>query len=318
MMYKQEQVFIQGESTIAATMTTPHGGQSPFPAIILIGGTGGLDRDGNGTGFKSNLYKDLAEWLTTQGFVTLRFDKRGIGKSGGNRNTVGLSGLVDDVATMIRYLKSLDHVLQDILLLGHSEGCIVATLAAERESVSGLILLSGAGVALKTSMQEQAHFLLDEVKRTKGIKGKLLRLSLNEKSVIGKQQKLFERVTATDQDTMRIQLMKFPAKWLREHLAYTDESLRDRLVQLNVPTLALTGDRDVQTDVHHLDELDALHAKHVEVQKIRNMDHMLKHFDGEMSILDVKKQYRAQLKKPLHPELQHQLHEWLIRHNWIS
>ncbi|WP_214760923.1 alpha/beta fold hydrolase [Exiguobacterium sp. s129] len=317
-MYKQEQVFIQGESTIAATMTIPHDGQSPFPAIVLIGGTGGLDRDGNGTGFKSNLYKDLAEWLTTQRFATLRFDKRGIGKSGGDRNTVGLSGLVDDVATIIRYLKSLDHVSQDILLLGHSEGCIVATLAAERESVSALILMSGAGVALKTSMQEQAHFLLDEVKRTKGIKGKLLRLSLNEKSVIGKQQKLFERVTATDQDTMRIQLMKFPAKWLREHLAYTDESLRDRLVQLNVPTLALTGDQDVQTDVHHLDELDALHAEHVEVQKIRNMDHMLKHFDGEMSILDVKKQYRAQLKEPLHPELQHQLHEWLIRHNWIS
>lgn len=316
-MFKQEQVFIQGESTIAATMTIPNDGQSNYPTIVLIGGTGGLNRDGNGTGFKSNLYKDLAEWLTTKGFVTLRFDKRGIGKSGGDRNSVGLSGLVDDVATMIRYLKSLDYVSQDILLLGHSEGCIVATLAAERESVSGLILLSGAGVALKTSMQEQAHFLLDEVKRTKGIKGMLLRLSLNEKSVIGKQQKLFERVTATDQDTMRIQLMKFPAKWLREHLAYTDDSLRDRLVQLSIPTLALTGDRDVQTDVHHLDELDALHAEHIEVQKIRNMDHMLKHFDGEMSILDVKKQYRAQLKEPLHPELQHQLHEWLS-HNWIS
>ena len=317
-MFKQEQVFIQGESTIAATMTIPNDGQSTDPVIVLIGGTGGLNRDGNGRGFKSNLYKDLAEWLTTQGFVTVRFDKRGIGKSGGDRNSVGLSGLVDDVATMIRYLKSLDYVSQDILLLGHSEGCIVATLAAERESVSGLILLSGAGVALKTSMQEQAHFLLDEVKRTKGIKGMLLRLSLNEKSVIGKQQKLFERVTATDQDTMRIQLMKFPAKWLREHLAYTDDSLRDRLVQLSIPTLALTGDRDVQTDVHHLDELDALHAEHIEVQKIRNMDHMLKHFDGEMSILDVKKQYRAQLKEPLHLELQHQLHEWLKRHDWTS
>lgn len=317
-MYKQEEVFIQGDSTIPATMTTPHDGQSPFPAIILIGGTGGLDRDGNGTGFKSNLYKDLAEWLTTQGFVTLRFDKRGIGKSGGNRNSVGLTGLVDDVATIVRYLKSRDHVSQDILLLGHSEGCIVATLAAERESVSGLILLSGAGVALKTSMQEQAHALLDEVKRTKGIKGKLLRLSLNEKSVIGKQQKLFERVTATDQDTMRIQLMKFPAKWLREHLAFTDESLRERLVQLHIPTLAMTGDRDVQTDAHHLDELDALHAEQIEVQKIKDMDHMLKHFDGEMSILDVKKQYRSQLRQPLHPELQHQLHEWLVRHNRTS
>ncbi len=317
-MFKQEEVFIQGEEVISATVTIPEQERESYPAIVLIGGTGGLNRDGNGLGFKMNLYKDLAEWLTTQGFVTLRYDKRGIGKSGGNRNSVGLTGLVDDVTAVVRYLKSHDHVSQDILLLGHSEGCIVATLAAERESVSGLILLSGAGVALKTSMQEQAHFLLDEVKRTKGIKGKLLRLSLNEKSVIGKQQKLFERVTATDQDTMRIQLMKFPAKWLREHLAYTDELLRDRLVQLNVPTLALTGDRDVQTDVHHLDELDALHAEHIEVQKIKNMDHMLKHFDGEMSILDVKKQYRAQLKEPLHPELQHQLHEWLIRHNWIS
>ena len=317
-MYRQEEVLIQGETTIAATLTSPNQDQSSFPAIVLIGGTGGLDRDGNGIGFKSNVYKDLAEWLSTQGFVTLRYDKRGVGKSGGNRNSVGLTGLVDDVTAVVRYLKSRDHVSQDILLLGHSEGCIVATLAAERESVSGLILLSGAGVALKTSMQEQAHALLDEVTRTKGLKGKLLRLSLNEKSVIGKQQKLFERVTATDQDTMRIQLMKFPAKWLREHLALTDESLRERLIQLNIPTLALTGDRDVQTDAQHLDELDALHAEQIEVQKIKDMDHMLKHFDGEMSILDVKKQYRSQLSDPLHPELQHQLHEWLKRHNWTS
>lgn len=317
-MYKQENVLIQGETTIAATITTPDQERSSFPAIVLIGGTGGLDRDGNGTGFKSNLYKDLAEWLTIQGFITLRYDKRGIGKSGGNRHSVGLTGLVDDVSAVVRYLKSHDHVSQDVLLLGHSEGCIVATLAAERESVSGLILLSGAGVALKTSMQEQAYALLEEVGRTKGIKGKLLRFSLNEKSVVGKQQKLFERVTATDQDTMRIQLMKFPAKWLREHLAHTDVSLRERLVQLNIPTLALTGDRDVQTDVEHLDELAALHVEHIEVQKIKDMDHMLKHFDGEMSILDVKKQYRSQLSEPLHPELQHQLHEWLKRHDWAS
>ena len=317
-MYKQENVLIQGETTIAATITTPDQERSSFPAIVLIGGTGGLDRDGNGTGFKSNLYKDLAEWLTIQGFITLRYDKRGIGKSGGNRHSVGLTGLVDDVSAVVRYLKSHDHVSQDVLLLGHSEGCIVATLAAERESVSGLVLLSGAGVALKTSMQEQAHALLEEVGRTKGIKGKLLRFSLNEKSVVGKQQKLFERVTTTDQDTMRIQLMKFPAKWLREHLTHTDVSLRERLVQLNIPTLALTGDRDVQTDVEHLDELAALHVEHIEVQKIKDMDHMLKHFDGEMSILDVKKQYRSQLSEPLHPELQHQLHEWLKRHDWAS
>lgn len=317
-MYKQENVLIQGETTIAATITTPDQERSSFPTIVLIGGTGGLDRDGNGTSFKSNLYKDLAEWLTIQGFITLRYDKRGIGKSGGNRHSVGLTGLVDDVSAVVRYLKSHDHVSQDVLLLGHSEGCIVATLAAGRESVSGLILLSGAGIALKTSMQEQAHALLDEVKRTKGIKGKLLRFSLNEKSVVGKQQKLFERVTATDQDTMRIQLMKFPAKWLREHLAHTDVSLRERLVQLNIPTLALTGDRDVQTDVEHLDELAALHVEHIEVQKIKDMDHMLKHFDGEMSILDVKKQYRSQLSEPHHPELQHQLHEWLKRHDWAS
>ncbi|WP_215141184.1 alpha/beta hydrolase [Exiguobacterium qingdaonense] len=316
-MYKQEEVLIQGETTIAATITTPNQEQSAFPAIVLIGGTGGLNRDGNGTGFKSNLYKDLAEWLTTQGFVTLRFDKRGIGKSGGNRHSVGVTELVDDVATIIRYLKSLDRVSEDILLLGHSEGCIVVTLATEHESVSGMILLSGAGVTLKTSMQEQAHALLEEVGRTKGIKGKLLRLSLNEKSVIRKQHKLFERVTATDQDTMRIQLMKFPAKWLREHLAYTDESLRKRLVQLNLPTLAITGERDVQTDARHLDELDALHALNIETVRVADMDHMLKHFDGEMSILDVKKQYRSQHGEPLHPELQHQLHKWLMRHNWI-
>ncbi len=317
-MLKQEEVFIQGEEVISATVTIPEQERESYPAIVLIGGTGGLNRDGNGLGFKMNLYKDMAEWLTTQGFVTLRYDKRGIGKSGGNRNSVGLTGLVDDVTAVVRYLKSHDHVSQDILLLGHSEGCIVATLAAERESVSGLILLSGAGVALKTSMQEQAHFLLEEVERTKGIKGMLLRFSLNEKSVIGKQQKLFKRVTATDQDTMRIQLMKFPAKWLREHLAYTDESLRERLVQLNVPKLAVTGDRDVQTNVRHLEELDALHAPNMETVKIADMDHMLKHFADEMTILDVKKQYRTEIREPLHPQLQHHLMDWLKRKGYLN
>lgn len=313
-MTNNQEVLIQGQVTIGATLTKPEAAQELYPAAVIIGGTGSMNRDGSGVGFKMNLYRDLAEELTELGFITLRYDKRGVGKTGGNRTTAGVTELVEDLKHVITFLKTQDGVdANRVILVGHSEGAILATLAAEQESVAGLILLSGAGASLKTSMEEQAQFLLKEVQETKGLKGKLLSRVLTEKAVVQKQQKLFERVTATDQDTIRIQLVKFPAKWLRQHLTYSDEDLLMKMKAVTIPILAVTGQKDVQTDYRNLEKVDDLNSEWIETEVISDMDHMLKSFTGRTSILDVKKQYRNEIGQPLHPELIQSIASWSLK-----
>lgn len=305
-----EEITIKGKHDLAATLTR-HPSEGQQPGLIIINGSGKLNRDGNGFGFKMNIYKELAESLSDMGYVTLRYDKRGVAKSGGDAKVTGVYDLVDDVQSCIKHLKSLPYVDENkIVLAGHSEGCILATLVSKLESVAGLLLISGAGVCLKTSMEEQAQSLLKEVQETKGIKGALLRLTVKEKSVIGKQKKLFAKILNTTTDTSRVQGLKFPAKWMREHLQLSDQDILDILSEYHLPVLAVTGDMDIQTDYRNLSLLKDLNMSNVQVEVIPNMDHLLKEFDGQMTILNIKKQYLKEKGKPVHGELLELIQSW--------
>lgn len=108
--------------------------------MLIINGSGG-DRNGNQFGFKMNLYKCLSDYLVELGFVTLRYDKRGIGKSEGDGATTGMWDLIEDVKSNIDYLKTLDCVDSDkIILIAHSEGCILSVHLAQHIKVAGLVL----------------------------------------------------------------------------------------------------------------------------------------------------------------------------------
>ncbi|MCP8615718.1 serine aminopeptidase domain-containing protein [Salirhabdus salicampi] len=83
------------------------------PAILIIPGTGPNDRDGNPKKKKYhfNLYKELSHFLTDKGFVTLRYDKRGIGESGGDPNRAGLWDFVHDATSAVHFLKEHPNVV---------------------------------------------------------------------------------------------------------------------------------------------------------------------------------------------------------------
>ena len=99
-MIREERILISNEINIGATIAYQDK-DTKKPVVLLIMGTGSLDRDGNGLGFKSNMYKELSDMFVELGYVCIRYDKRGTHESTGNGKTSGLSDLVKDASSVI-------------------------------------------------------------------------------------------------------------------------------------------------------------------------------------------------------------------------
>ena len=157
----EERVIIEGENKIVATISRSDDNKRPL--VLLIMGTGKLDRDGNQKGFKSNVYKNLSDMFVKMGCVCVRYDKRGTHESGGKFKTAGLSDLVNDASSVIEYAKNLAYVDENrIIACGHSEGAMIATLLTKKSDLEKIILLGGACISLRSAMEYQNHNLIDE------------------------------------------------------------------------------------------------------------------------------------------------------------
>jgi uncharacterized protein len=145
---------------IDAILTVPNGVAKP-PVALLIAGSGSTDHDGNGPQLKPATLKKLSEQLVARGIATLRYDKRGAGgwkMQFGQPQDFRFGDFVDDAATLIEYLRSRGKFSR-IAVVGHSEGALVATLAALRVPVDRLVLLAMAarkqGDLLKAQLEKQ-------------------------------------------------------------------------------------------------------------------------------------------------------------------
>ena len=139
-----------GESKIRvgptdAYLTVPPEIERP-PVALLIAGSGSIDHDGNGPKVKPATLKKLAEQLAARGIATLRYDKRGAGgwkTEFGDPKDFRFKDYVDDAAALVGYLRD-SKKFSKIILIGHSEGGLVAILTAHRVPVDGLVLLTTA------------------------------------------------------------------------------------------------------------------------------------------------------------------------------
>lgn len=152
--------------SLAATVITPVDMAPPedgWPAVVLVPGTGPLDRDETVSGVP--IFRQLAWALADRGFVVVRYDKRGFGQSGGRAESATLGDYAQDVREMVRYVQRLDAVDRDrIVAVGYSEGGWIGLLAARRENrIKGLVLLATPGTAGETFVLEQQR---DELRRT--------------------------------------------------------------------------------------------------------------------------------------------------------
>src|SRR5262249_10273198 len=127
------------------TLTLPEG-RGPFTGVLLITGSGAQNRDEEVFGHKPFLV--IADHLARADVAVLRVDDRGIGGSTGDDASSTTADLAGDAPAGVRFLVSQPEIAKDrIGLLGHSEGGLIAALAASRSrEVAFVVLLGASGV----------------------------------------------------------------------------------------------------------------------------------------------------------------------------
>jgi uncharacterized protein len=143
---------------LAGALLVPEG-RGPWPAALLIAGSGPTDRDGNNAlmGEQVGSLKRLAQALAARGIASLRYDKRGVGASvypGLSEQALRFEHLVDDAVALAGRLAA-DERISRIALVGHSEGALIAALAAEDAGARGIVSIAGAGARASTLMRRQ-------------------------------------------------------------------------------------------------------------------------------------------------------------------
>lgn len=159
--YESEDVtYRNGDITIAGTLTTPRG-SGPFPAVVMITGSGAHNRDEEMLGHKPFLL--IADAMTRAGYAVLRTDDRGIGGTGGKLEDANYTDLSGDAAAGVDFLRGRKDIdPARVGLFGHSEGGYLAPLVATRpdSGVAFAILMAGPSVPGDQVLVEQTRVIM--------------------------------------------------------------------------------------------------------------------------------------------------------------
>jgi pimeloyl-ACP methyl ester carboxylesterase len=256
--YREEQVTFanpKSQVSLAGTLTLPPG-PGPFPAAILIAGSGPQDRDETVAGHRPFLV--LADHLTRKGLAVLRYDKRGIGKSTGNFDQATTEDFAGDAAAALAYLKSQKEIdARKIGLIGHSEGGIIAPMIASRSSdVAWMVLLAAPGLKGEDVMLLQSELILkaagfddERISNARNFNRQSYDLARKEKDPQALEAKLTDLIDSTGMSTtlppttLKPQARMMTSPWFRFFLDYDPVP---PLEKTHCPVLALNGDKDLQ------------------------------------------------------------------------
>ena len=295
-----------GDASLAGTVTLPSE-EGCFPCVLMIHGSGQLDRDENAKRAKINTFNTIAHYLASKDIASLRYDKRGCGKSSGNYWETGFYDLIEDGEVMYRYIVAQEHINGDkVFLLGHSEGgFIIPKISLDYPDVAGLILLAASAQNMEQVLIWQANRVKEDIEHGKGIIRLIARFSWK---LVGDplkvQSVLFTKLRSTDKAWFRYKLQKINAKWFREHL---DNDPVDTIGQVTCPILAITGEKDIQVDPQDVFKIAELAKGEVEHHIVSNLTHILRLEEQAPSIL----RYKKLLKTDMDHRVLDIIYDWL-------
>lgn len=242
-----EDVFVPALGfNLAATVTKPAGAPARAPAIVLIGGSASTDRDELLDGVP--IFGRLAGRLAAAGFMVLRYDKRGLGQSGGRPEAASLAEYADDARAAVAWLaKRKDVDKNRIAVIGVSEGAAVALLAARDKKIKAAVLIAGPGTSGYDFVLEQQRLALDNMKPAPADRDARIAFQrrLMDAVVSGKGWEGVSPQVRATADT----------PWFRSLLLFDPAAAMKHVKQ---PLLFITAERGTQVAPHHAEKLAAI------------------------------------------------------------
>jgi len=264
--YAEEEVVYENKEAgikLAGTLTLPES-EGPFPAVILITGSGQQNRDEDIMGHRPFLI--LSDYLTRQGIVVLRVDDRGIGESTGNFSQATTEDFAGDVLAGIEYLKSRKEIDSSrIGLIGHSEGGLIAPIVAVKSpDVAFIVLMAGPGltgeeiilsqsdliaraegadnetIARNNALLKSMYSVVKDEENNTIATEKLRKLITDERENMSEEEKKNSSYSEANLDA-QIQTLLSP--WMRFFLTYDP---KPTLMKVKCPVLAIDGEKDLQ------------------------------------------------------------------------
>ena len=284
------------------TMPTAAAGRLRHPAVVLVPGSGSVDRDETVAGIP--IFTQLAGALAQQGILVVRYDKRGVGQSGGRTERATIEDFASDVLSVYEWLKKRKDVdRQRISVVGHSEGGAVALIAGAREKdVASLVLVAAPGGKGADLILEQQRHALDTMKVS----------DAERKAKVDLQQKIQLAVMTGVgwegiPDDVRQQA---DTPWFKSLLLFDPSAWMSKVRQ---PLLIVHGELDKQVPSDHAEKLAALARQRkrkapVEVARLPGVNHLLvRAATGEVS------EYASLKEKTIVPEVAQTIAEFLRR-----
>ncbi len=267
-MYKQEEVTFKNTNVmLAGTLTIPKK-SGRHPAVILLPGSGPVNRDEEAFGWKP--FRIISDYLTQNGIAVLRYDSRGVGGSTGNVYQSTFIDFAEDALAAAHYLKRRRDINPDqIGLCGHSQGGIVAPIVASRSNdVAFIICIAGAGITgeecfitqfgmidrLDGASDEEIEKLTDSRKQLFNlirkdvseaeIKPVLMKIAQMQTEIQGiNKYKKREETKESLEEKLSCMLTLFKSPWGRFFLDYEPKAV---LEKIKCPVLLIFGEMDMQ------------------------------------------------------------------------
>ncbi len=288
--YRAEEVTFTNKkegNTLAGTLTIPEG-DGPFPALVLVSGSGQQNR--NEELMNHRPFWVIADYLSRRGVAVLRYDDRGMGGSTGEvLNATSLDFSYDAEAAFDYLLNRKEINASEIGILGHSEGGIINFMVAERRpEVAFLVSLAGPAVNGIEVLKEQQAAIL----RAQGMSEEMVQFSGNA------NVQMFDIIEASssreEADTLLRQLLKgwgyneelteqtvgqMASPWMYYFLKYDPT---DAIVKTNCPALLLNGSKDLQVlasqNFPAYERIIAEHGKtNLTLRELPDLNHLFQH-----------------------------------------
>ena len=310
--YKNSKVDID----LAATLTIPEG-NGPFPAVLLMAGSGPHDRDETIMGHKPFLV--LADHLTRKGIVVLRADKRGCGKSGGDYASAVMSDFASDADAGVAYLKTRPEVDPKLIgLIGHSEGGVEAPMAAaSNPDVAFVVMMAGMGVPASELLPMQASLIdkslgksPEEIEKDLATQREIFSIVTKDKDDATLQKDLRAALTGKVPDPqIDMQIKAVTSPWFRDLLVYDPAPT---LTRLTCPVLVLNGEKDLQVPPSQnlppiRKALEGRSNKNFEVVELAGLNHLFQ--DAKTGAVG---EY-AEIEETMSPVAMEMMSTWIMK-----